>query len=110
LLPLIYVAFAAGVALTKHRYVTLTTARIRHASHLMSSSEPDRFAGTLAICLFLASLGCASYALQPPPDILVAMNWYLGPYAAAPILWSALMSVCVASFGANAHAATDAAY
>jgi hypothetical protein len=110
LLPLIYVAFAAGVALTKHRYVTLTTARIRHASHLMSSSEPDRFAGTLAICLFLASLGCASYALQPPPDILVAMNWHLGPYAAAPILWSALMSVCVASFGANAHAATDAAY
>jgi hypothetical protein len=110
LLPLIYVAFAAGVALTKHRYVTLTTARIRHASHLMSSSEPDRLAGTLAICLFLASLGCASYALQPPPDILVAMNWHLGPYAAAPILWSALMSVCVASFGANAHAATDAAY
>jgi hypothetical protein len=29
---LIYVAFAAGVALTKHRYVTLTTTRIRHAS------------------------------------------------------------------------------
>jgi hypothetical protein len=109
-LPLIYVAFAAGVALTKHRYVTLTTTRIRRASHLRSSSEPDRLAGTLAICLFLASLGCASLALQPPPDILVAMNWHVGPYAAAPILWSALMSVCVASFGANAHAATDAAY
>jgi len=41
-LPLIYVTLAAGVALTKHRYVTLTTTRIRHASHLMSSSEPDR--------------------------------------------------------------------
>jgi hypothetical protein len=107
---LIYVVFAAGVALTKHRYVTLTTTRIRYASHLMSPSEPDRLAGTLAICLFLASLGCASFALQPPPDILVAMNWHLGPYAVAPILWSALASVCVASFGANAHAATDAAY
>ena len=34
LLPLIYVMFAAGVALTKHRYVTLTTTRIRHASQL----------------------------------------------------------------------------
>jgi len=76
----------------------------------MSSSEPDRLAGTLAICLFLASLGCASFALRPPPDILAAMNWHLGPYAAAPIFWSALATVCVASFGANAHAATDAAY
>jgi hypothetical protein len=109
-LPLIYVTLAAGVALTKHRYVTLTTARIRHASHLMSSSDPDRLAGTLAICHFLASIGCASYTLQPPPDILVALDVYLGPHPAAPILWSALMSVCVAGFGANAHAATDAAY
>lgn len=110
LLPLIYVVLAAGVALTKHRYARSTTTRIRHASHLKSSSEPDRLAGTLAICLFLASLGCASLALQPPPAILVAMNWHFGPHAAAPLLWSALMSVCVASFGANAYAATDAAY
>jgi hypothetical protein len=110
LLPLIYVVFAAGVALTKHRYVKLTTTRIRHASHLMSPSEPDRLAGTLAICLFFASLGCASLALQPPPAVLLAIDWHLGPHSAAPILWSALMSVCVANFGANAHAATDATY
>jgi len=108
-LPLIHVTLAAGVALTKHRSMTLTTARIRHASHLMSSSDPDRLAGTLAICLFLASIGSASYALQPPPGILLALDLYFGPYAVAPILWSALMSVCVAGFGANAHAATDAA-
>jgi hypothetical protein len=110
LLPLIYVVFAAGVALTKHRYVTLTTTRIRHASRLMSSSEPDRTAGTLAICLFFASIGCASLALQPPPAILVSMNWHLGLHAVAPMPWSALKSVCVASFGANAHAAVDATY
>lgn len=108
LLPLIYVVFAAGVALTKHRYVTLTSTRIRHASRLMSSSEPDRATGTLAICLFFASMGCASLALQPPPAILMAMNWHLGPHAAGPMLWAALMSVCMASFGANAHAAVDA--
>jgi hypothetical protein len=107
LLPLIYVVFAAGVALTKHRYVTLTSTRIRRASRLMSSSEPDR---TLAICLLFATIGCTSFALQPPPAILVSMNWHLGPHAAAPILWSALISVCVASFGANAHAAVDATY
>jgi hypothetical protein len=110
LLPLIYVVFAAGVALTKDRYVTLTSTRIRHASHLMSSSEPDRTAGTLAICLLFASIGCAAFALQPPPAILVSMDWHLGLHAAAPILWSALMSVCMASFGANAHAAVDATY
>ena len=109
-LPLIDVTLAAGVALTKHRYVTLTTARIRHASHLRSAFEPDRLAGTLAICHFLASIGCASFALQPPPDMLVALDLHLGRYAAAPILWSALMSVCIAGFGANAHAATDATY
>jgi hypothetical protein len=110
LLPLIYVVLAAGVALTKHRYVTLASTRIHHASRLMSTSEPDRTASTLAICLFFASIGCASLALQPPPGILVSMTWHLGPHAAAPILWSALLSVCVASFGANAHAAVDATH
>jgi hypothetical protein len=108
LMPLIYVAIAAGVALTKHRYLTMTTTRIRHASRLMSSSEPNRSAGTIAVCFLFASIGCASFALQPPPAILVAVNWHIGPYAAAPILWSALISVAVASFGANSHAAADA--
>ncbi|WP_426440310.1 hypothetical protein [Bradyrhizobium genosp. P] len=108
LLPLIYVVLAAGIALTKHRYVTLTSARIRYASRLVSPSDPDRLSGTLAICFFFASIGCASFALQPPPAILIAMNWHLGSQAAAPLLWPALMSVCVASFGANAHAAVDA--
>jgi hypothetical protein len=96
------------VALTKHRYVTLTTTRIRHASRLMSSSEPERAAGTIAICLLFASIGCASFALQPPPASLVAMNWHLGTYAAAPMIWSGTISVAVASFGANSHAAADA--
>jgi hypothetical protein len=108
LLPLIYVVLAAGVALTKHRYVTLTSTRIRHGSRVMSSSEPDQAASALAICFFFTSIGCATFALQPPPTILVDMNWHLGPHAAAPMLWSVLMSVCVASFGANAHAAFDA--
>jgi hypothetical protein len=110
LLPLIYVVFAAGVALTKHRYVTLTSTRIRHASRLMSSSEPGRTAGTLGACFLFVSIGCASFALQPPPAILDSMNWHLGSHAAWSILWSALWSVCVASFGANAHAAVDATY
>src|SRR5882757_6269206 len=36
LLPLIYVVLAAGIALTKHRYVTFTSVRIRYASRLAS--------------------------------------------------------------------------
>jgi hypothetical protein len=109
LMPLIYVVIAAGVALTKHRYLTMTTTRIRHASQLTSSSEPNRAAGTIAVCFLFASIGCVSFALQPPPAILVAVNWHIGPYAAAaPILWSALISVAVASFGANSHAAVEA--
>jgi hypothetical protein len=109
LLQLTYLACAAGVALTKHRYVTLTSTRIRHASRLMSASEPNRAAGTIAICLGFASIGCAGYVLQPPPAILASVDWRISPHAAAvPVLWSALMSVCVASFGSNAHAAADA--
>jgi hypothetical protein len=76
----------------------------------MPSSEPGRSAGTLAACFLFVSIGCASFALEPPPAILISMNWPLGPQAAAPILWSALWSVCVASFEANAHAAADATY
>ena len=104
----IYLLLAAGVALTKHRYVASTSARIRHASRQLSPSEPERMAGTLAICLLVAAFGCASFALQPPPDMLAAMNWHLGDHPAGPIMWPALMSVGAAGFGSNAHAAVDA--
>ncbi|MGY3615450.1 hypothetical protein [Bradyrhizobium sp. USDA 10063] len=104
----IYLLLAAGVALTKHRYVGLTSARIRHASRLASPSEPERTAGTLAICLLVAAFGCASFALQPPPDVVTAMKWHLGAHEAGPIVWPALMSLGVAGFGSSAHAAVDA--
>ena len=108
LLPLIYLVLAAGVALTKHRYVTLTSTRIRHASRLMSTSEPYRTAGTLAICLFIAAIGSASLAFasrHPGFDQLASRP----PRGCAHIV-VALLSVCAASFGANAHAAVDATH
>ena len=98
LLPVSYVIFAAGVALTKHRYVTLTTTRIHYASRLMSSSEPERAAGTIAICLFFCVRRMRNVWLAAASRLLVDMNWHLGSYAAAPILWSALMSIAVAGF------------
>ena len=109
LLQLTYLACAAGVAMTKHRYVILTRTRIRHASRLMSASEPDRTAGTIAIFLAIMSIECAVYVLPPPPVFLASIDWRIGPHAAAgPVLWSAFMSVCAASFGSNVHAAADA--
>lgn len=110
LLRLTYVLLAAGVALTKHRYVMLTSRRIRHASRQMSSSEPELAASTLAICLTFASIGCAAVGLHSPPAILLSVDWHLGASAAVPIAWSGLMSLGVAGFGANAYAAADACY
>jgi hypothetical protein len=108
-LQLTYLAFAAGVALTKNRYVALTTARIRLGSRLMSASEPGRAAGTIAICFGFASVGCAAYVLQTPAEFTATLDWHIGPQiTGAPVLWSALMSVGVASFGSIAHAASDA--
>jgi hypothetical protein len=64
-LPLIYVTLAAGLALTKHRYVTLTTARIRHASHLRSPFEPDRLAGTLDLVIWSVPMSAETKAWIP---------------------------------------------
>jgi hypothetical protein len=77
LLQLTYVLFAAGVALTKCRYVSLTSTRIPDASRLMSPSEPDRAAGAVAICLSFASIGCVSLVLQPPPALLATLIYAL---------------------------------
>jgi len=68
-----------------HRSLNKDAPVIRNASRLMSPSEPDRTAGTLAICLLFASIGCASFALQPPTTILVSMNWHLGPSCGCPM-------------------------
>ena len=109
-LPLIYATLAAWPGLYKAPLCDVDDCANspRIPPHVVFRS--GSFSRHALHCHFLASIGCASYALQPPPDILVALDVYLGPTPAAPILWSALMSVCVAGFGANAHAATDAAY
>src|SRR3569832_291134 len=76
LLQLTYLACAAGVAMTKHRYVILTRTRIRHASRLMSASEPDRTADTIAIFLAIMSIECAVYVLPPLFVFLVSFVWF----------------------------------
>jgi hypothetical protein len=43
--------------------------------------------------------------LSSPPSFLAEQGWHLGNFDAAPIIWSGMMSIGVASFGANAQAA-----
>ena len=105
LLQLIYLLTAVGVAATRHRFVELTAERIRRASRLMNHSDPDRAANTLMILLWFAAMGFAAVALGSPPSFLTELGWQLGPFDAAPIIWSGMMSIGVASFGANAQAA-----
>jgi hypothetical protein len=105
LLQLTYLVMAAGVATTRHRWVDLTAERIRRASRLMNHSAPDLAAKTLTISLWFAAMGFAAVSLSSPPSFLMEQGWHLGFFDAAPIIWSAIMSVGVASFGANAQAA-----
>lgn len=105
LLKLIYLTTSVGIAATRHRFIDLTAERIRHASRLMSRLDPDSAANTLTILLWLAALGFVVLTLDSPPSILRELGWHLGPFDAAQIIWSGMMSVGVASFGANAQAA-----
>jgi hypothetical protein len=107
LLQLIYLLTAVGVAATRHRFVDLTGERIRRASRIMNLSDPDRAANTLMISLWFTALGFAAVTLGSPPSFLTEFGWHLGPFGAAPIIWSGMMSIGVASFGANAQAAAQ---
>jgi len=105
LLQLSYLLTAAGVAATRHRFIDSTAARIRRASRLRNPSDPDRAANTLTIALWFTAMGLAALSLGSPPSFLTARGWHLGYVDAAPILWSGMLSIGVASFGANAQAA-----
>ncbi|MCF8467256.1 MAG: hypothetical protein K9G33_07620 [Sneathiella sp.] len=103
-----YVLTALGVALTSHRFVDFTAARIRVASHLMRQAEPDHATKSLLTQLVLASFGFAMLGLLPAPDLWVAIARHLGSGWLGSVSWSSLMSVGAASFGANAFAARRA--
>jgi hypothetical protein len=46
--------------------------------------------------------------VQAPPDAIISVSHYFGFSRAVSIIWTAVMSVGVASFGATAHAAVKA--
>ena len=66
-------------------------------------SEPNLAANALLICLWFTAVGLAALTLGSPPSVLNELGWHFGPFEAAPIIWSAITSVGVAGFGANAQ-------
>jgi hypothetical protein len=104
----IYLLTAIGIALTSGRSVDFTAAHIRRASRLMRPIEPDHATKTLLVQLWLTAVGFAILTLRPPPDVWIEVGRNFGVACAAAIVWSGVMSIGVASFGANAHAARNA--
>lgn len=108
LLTWIYLLTAIGIALTSGRFVDFTAAHIRRASRLMQPAEPDHATKALLVQLWLAAIGFAILTLRPPPDVWIEMGRNFGDACAASIVWSGAMSIGLACFGANAHAARKA--
>jgi hypothetical protein len=96
---------AVGVALTRNRFIDETAERIREAARRFYPPAPDHACKALFVQLCAASAGLAVLALRPPPGFLIAAadTWGWGP--AVMLIWPGVMSVGVAAFGANAHAA-----
>jgi hypothetical protein len=96
---------AVGIALTRNRFIDETAGRIREAARRFYPPAPDRACKALFIQLGATSAGLAVLALRPPPGLLIeaADTWGWGP--AVMLIWPGVMSVGVAAFGANAHAA-----
>ena len=105
LLRWIDLLLAIGIALTRNRFIDETAGRIREAARRFYPPAPDRACKALFIQLGATSVGLAVLALRPPPGLLIeaADTWGWG--AAVMLIWPGVMSVGVAAFGANAHAA-----
>jgi hypothetical protein len=99
---------AVGIALTQNRFIDETAERIREAARGFYPHVPDRACKALFIQLSVASAGLAVLALRPPPGLLIEAADTGGWGAAVMLIWPGVMSVGVAAFGANAHAARRA--
>jgi hypothetical protein len=108
LLPWIYLLTAIGIVLTSGRFVDFTAAHIRRASRLMRPAEPEHATKALLVQLWLTAVGFAILVLRPPPHVWIEVGRYFGASCAASIVWSGMMSIGLACFGANAHAARKA--
>ena len=108
LLRWIDLLLAIGIALTRNRFIDETAGRIREAARRFYPPAPDRTCKALFVQLGATSAGLAVLAFRPPPGFLIAAAETRGWGPAVVLLWPGVMSVGVAAFGANAHAARTA--
>jgi len=102
-----YLIISLGVALTENRLLDSSAMQIRHLSHLKPFSRPEL---VIALLLFLFCLGAAAFTVLAlhTPQFLVDLEHQDGCGEIALIVWPGTMSIGVACFGANAHAALRA--
>ncbi len=105
--PLIAIDLLTAVVLSlvRNRHVEITAARLREACRQMNKSNPDRVAVMLLTQLVLAAAVCAILAMKMPPTLLLKVGASFGGAGYGGAIWPAVMSIGIAIFGANAHAA-----
>lgn len=99
------VMIALCIAFLRTRSVRLTAASLRIGFRKIKPTDPEDAANTLLVPLFLTAAGCALLAVREPPRSLLGIGLLLGNAGYGLVAWPAIMSVGVAAFGANAHAA-----
>jgi hypothetical protein len=99
---------ALGLALTSSRSIDVTASRIHRASRFIRLGPPQSILMTLVAQFGLAAILFAVFALQRPPNAIISVSHYFGSPGTLSIIWTAVMSVGVASFGAATHAAVKA--
>ena len=99
------ILIAVCLSMIRTRQVDLTARRLKDGFRRLSPRDPDRAASSLLVQLSLTSIGFAVLAIRPPPGFVLSLGSTLGSAGYGALAWPATMSIGVAAFGANAHAA-----
>ena len=99
-----YLLMAAGFALTSGQSIDIIASRIFRGSYLMQLVDPKHGLKALVAQFGLAAVLLAILGFRAPPYPIIVIVQYFGCGSAASVIWTALMSVGVACFGASAHA------
>lgn len=96
---------AAVAAATEPKLAQQSAARIHQAASLMSGGRAKRIEIALVVRLWLAAIALSVLVMMPAPWIWTASLSLAMPVWLCALSWSALFSVGLAFFLANAHAA-----
>lgn len=99
------ILIAVCLSMIRTRQVDLTARRLKDGFRQLSPRDPDRAASSLLVQLSLTSIGFAVLAIRPPPGFVLSLGSTLGSAGYGALIWPATMSIGIAAFGANAHAA-----